>query len=235
MVAVALLLDIALSLTVAGANDNASGAALALQMIERLDGRLEHFELQLVLSGAHEARAAGMRAFLRRHRRELPPERTVFLCLDEVGAGAVRYTRREGALPVLRSHDALVRLGDQVAEDQHEDDAAHGLVSRSSSDGWAARMAGYPAMTVTCRDDLGLAPHHHRGSDVPANIETSSLAAAADFSTELILRLDAEVGPDLSGSAAPSRPARRIRRARRDSRASRGWPPGRDRRPSGSS
>ena len=52
MVAVALLLDIALSLTVAGANDNASGAALALQMIERLDGRLEHFELQLVLSEA---------------------------------------------------------------------------------------------------------------------------------------------------------------------------------------
>ena len=96
-----------------------------------------------------------MRAFLSSHRRELRRERTVILNLDEVGAGTVRYTRREGPLLATRSHLQLVKLCDEIAED---DDADHGPRPREPRGQRRLRRAlgGLPAITITCRDDHGL-------------------------------------------------------------------------------
>ena len=70
IVAVALLLDIALSPTRAGENDNASGVALALRLAERFSTEeLEHFEVDVLFSGSQKAMAAGTRGFIARHAR----------------------------------------------------------------------------------------------------------------------------------------------------------------------
>jgi hypothetical protein len=80
VVSVALLLDIALSGTRGGENDNASGVALALRLAERFGaGRLEHFDVHVLFTGAHKAMAARMHSFIKRHRADLAHERTVFL------------------------------------------------------------------------------------------------------------------------------------------------------------
>jgi len=190
----ALLVDIWLSPTVPGAGDNASGVALALRLADRLDGGLEHFGVHVLLTGAQESGGAdGMRAFLRRHRRELPRDTTVILNLDEVGAGSVRFTSREGPLLAVRSHVQLTGLCEEIAAGT----GARALDNRAPSDGFAARYAGYPAITVTCRDELGLAARHHRRSDLPEYVEAEALAAAEEFCVELIERLDARVGPEL--------------------------------------
>ena len=195
IVTLALLVDIWLSPTVPGAGDNASGVALALRLAERLDGGLEHFGVTVLLTGAQESGGAdGMRAFLRRHRRELPRDATVVLNLDEVGAGSVRFTSREGPLLAPRSHDQLTALCEEVAAGE----GARPLDNRAASDGFAARYAGYPAITVTCRDEQGLARRHHRRSDLPEHVEPAALAAAEEFCVELIERLDARVGPELA-------------------------------------
>jgi hypothetical protein len=190
IVAVALLVDIALSGTRAGENDNASGCVLTLRLTERWGGgdALDHFALHVLFTGAQKAGAAGMRAFLRRHRDRVRPDTTVFVNVDEVGSGAVRYTRREGALVTLRSHRRLSSLCDQIAED---DESAEAIVSRSASDASAATAAGYPAITITCRDRLDYAS---------GRVDERALAAAEGFCAELIERLDAEVG---SSIAAP--------------------------------
>jgi hypothetical protein len=187
IVAVALLVDVWLSPTVPGACDNASGVALALRLAERLGGSLEHVRLHVLLSGAQESLADGMRAFLRRHRRDLPRDATLFLNLDEVGAGSVRHTVREGPLLALRSHPLLRELAGEVGGSRPLDD-------RAPTDAFAARWAGYGAMTVTCRDELGLAPRHHRRTDLLEHLEPGSLASAEDFCAELIERLDARAG-----------------------------------------
>jgi Peptidase family M28 len=192
IVAVALLLDIALSPTRAGENDNASGAALALRLAERFQGgRLEHFDLHVVLTGGQKAIAAGSRAFLKRHKRELGPERTVVVNLDAVGSGTVRYTSREGPVLAIKSHPQLVQLCEAIAEDDEEENAfgARSLVNRSPSDGYAARSAGLPAITISCRGRL---------DHVPARVDEEALERAEGFCAELIQRLDAEVGPDLA-------------------------------------
>ena len=192
ILAVALLLDIALSPTTGGENDNATGAALALRLAERFGGgRLEHFDVHVLLTGSQKAVAAGSRAFLKRHKRELGRERTVVLNLDAVGSGTVRYTSREGPLVAIKSHPQLVQLCHSIAEDDEDENAfgARPIVNRSPSDGYAARSAGLPAITISCRGRLDYAP---------ARVDSEAIERAEGFCAELIRRLDAEVGPELA-------------------------------------
>lgn len=187
IVAVALLLDVAMSPVQPGENDNASGVALALRLAERADPEL--FGVHVVLTGSQKALGDGMRSFLRSHRDELARDRTVVLNLDEVGDGSPRYTRREGALPALRSHPQLVRLAEQSAEDV----PARPCSNRVPSDGYVARSAGTAAITVSCRGRRG---------EVSARLDEEALAAAEAFCLELIDRIDGELGPELPAADA---------------------------------
>jgi Peptidase family M28 len=191
LAAIGLLVDVAISGTKGGENDNASGAALALALAERLHAKApEHFGVHVLLTGGQKAGAAGMRAFVGAHRGELALERTVFLNLDAVGAGAVRYTRREGPLLALRTHAQLAKLCDEIADDDDQDAfGARPLVSRAASDAYVARTTGYPAITITCRDDR---------DHLPGRVEQEAIERAEGFCAELIDRLEAEIGPDLA-------------------------------------
>jgi hypothetical protein len=200
IVSVPLLADIGLSEVVPGANDNASGVATALRLSERYGDSLDNFDVWVVLTGSGEAFARGARAFVRRHRRELDRSRTVFLCVDRVGAGTVRYARREGLLLARSYHSMLVGLCDQIAaEDGGDEDRyeARSIVSRSFADSVPARAAGYPAVSVSCVGERGYAPHYHQHSDLPDNVDPEALERAFGFCSELIELLDDEIGPDL--------------------------------------
>jgi hypothetical protein len=181
IVAVALLADVALAGTRPGENDNASGTVLVLRLAERLGAALEHFELHVLFTGAGTAGAAGMRAFLDRH--DIQRDTTVFLNVDQVGSGAVRYTRREGALVTLSTHPQLRKLCEGI------DDDATPIVFRSASDASAAAGGGFAALTVTCRDRLDYAS---------GRVDEAALERAEAFLVELIERLDAEVGPSIA-------------------------------------
>jgi hypothetical protein len=224
------LIDTGLSPTSPGANDNASGVALALRLADRFGGQLEHFDVHVLFTGAEESLAQGMHSFLKGHRTDLDPERFVFLNLDEVGMGTVRYTSREGLILPVASHSQLVEMCEEIVEDQEEereeeeadedededdidprlkeddnddedDEDRPGprkLVSRNVSDAFAARSAGYPALTITCKGRLDYTPTHHQMSDLPDRVDDEALDRAYEFCAELIERIDATVGPDLA-------------------------------------
>jgi hypothetical protein len=141
--------------------------------------------------------AAGSRAFVKRHKRELGRERTVILNLDAVGSGTVRYTSREGPLVAIKSHPQLVQVCQAIAEDDQEKNSfgARPIVNRAPSDGYAARSAGLPAITISCRGRLDYAP---------ARVDEQALQRAEGFCAELIQRLDAEVGADIAAPVAES-------------------------------
>jgi hypothetical protein len=192
ILAVALLLDIAFAPVRGGENDNATGAVLALRLAERFGGgKLHHFDVHVLFSGGQKAVAAGSRAFVKGHKGDLPRDRTVVLNLDAVGSGTVRYSSREGPLVAIKSHPQLVELCGAIAEDDEEENAfgARAMVNRLPSDGYAARSAGLPAITIGCRGRLDY---------IPARVDSEALERAEGFCAELIRRLDAEVGPDLA-------------------------------------
>jgi hypothetical protein len=203
IISVPLLVEAALAEPVPGANDNASGVATALRLTDRFGGSLEHFDVWTLFTGAQEAFALGMIGFLKSHREELSKNGTVFLNIDEVGAGTVRYTRREGLLLGVGSHDQLVELCEQIAEDDEDTGAfgAKALSERTNSDAYAARFRGYPGVTITCRGAMGYAPEHHRPGDTADRIDDKALERAYGFCCELIERIDAEVGPELQHEA----------------------------------
>jgi len=180
IVAIALLTDIALAGTRAGENDNASGIVLVLRLAERLGPGLDHFGMHVVFTGAGTANAPGIGSFMDRH--DLGHDSTVFLSIDQVGSGDVRYTRREGALVATKTHPQLLSLCEGI------DDDALAIVNRTVSDGAAATGRGFAAITVTCRDRLDYAS---------GRVDEAALERAEAFLVELVERLDAEVGPSI--------------------------------------
>ena len=213
ILALPLLIDTALASPVPGANDNASGVATVLRLAERFGGKLEHFNVHVLLPGAQEALSVGMRGFLKKGKGDLDPVRSVFLNVDEVGRGTVRFTSREGLLLPIQTHKQLLSLCEEIAEDHQPDDddddedddedtpVIRSMVSRTTSDGYAARSAGFPAITITCKGSLDYTPGHHQRSDTSDRIDDEALERAYEFTSELIERLDQTVGPDLDSPA----------------------------------
>ena len=186
-----LLIDIALSDVVPGANDNASGVATVLRLAERYSGRLEHFDLWVVFPGAEEGLLLGMREWLEKHKRELDREQTVFLNVDMAGTGTVRWMEKEGLVMALRYHPTLVELCEEIGD-------GRGMISRQATDALVPRSAGFPAITITSRNALDYAPNWHQPTDTPDRIDLDSLERTYAFCGALLERLDRSIGPELA-------------------------------------
>jgi hypothetical protein len=190
-----LLIDIALSDVVPGANDNASGVATVLRLAERFGGKLEHFDVWVVFPGAEEGLLLGMREWVRAHRGELDRETTVFLNVDTAGNGTVRWITKEGFVAAMRYHPTLVEMCEEIAEGR---DMGRGMVSRNGTDALVARSAGFPAITITSRNALDYAPHWHQPTDTPDRIDLDSLDRTYEFCCALLERLDDSIGAELA-------------------------------------
>ncbi|HEX6460753.1 MAG TPA: DUF4910 domain-containing protein [Thermoleophilaceae bacterium] len=196
IVAVPLLADIALSDVVPGANDNASGVATVLRLAQRFGGAnlLRHFELMVLFPGAEEGFLLGSRAWVKRHKKELDPSSTIFLNIDTVGHGTVRWQTKSGLIFPLSFHPALVELCEELGE-RHN---ARGVASRSVSDAYSARAAGLPAISIGCLNAMDYVPTYHQHSDTPESIDPESLDRAFEFCRELIELIDERIGVDLA-------------------------------------
>jgi hypothetical protein len=200
ILAVPLLADISLSEVGPGASDNASGVATVLRLAERYGGDLEHFDVWVLLTGGEEALAEGMREWMRRHRAELDPTATIFLNVDAVGNGTVRYTRRVGPLLPAAVHPRLVKLCGQIAEEDAEEGryGARAIVLRSIDDALAARRARFPAVSISCRGATDHPANLHRETDTPDRVDDAALERAFGFCSELIELIDERIGPDVA-------------------------------------
>jgi hypothetical protein len=196
IVSVPLLADIALSGVVPGANDNASGVATVLRLAERFGGGsgLQHFDILVLFPGAEEGFLLGMRAWLRRHKKELDRASTVFLNLDTVGHGTVRWQTKSGFIFPLAFHPALVELCDELGEEHN----ARGAPMRVIADAYAARSAGYPAISIGCLNAMDYVPTYHQYTDTTENVDVDALDRAYHFCSDLIELIDERIGPDLA-------------------------------------
>jgi hypothetical protein len=194
LIALALLLDIALSQTVPGANADASAVAVAVALTAALDrDPPKHLGVDLVLAGAGEGPALGMRAQVRRLRRRLKREQVAVLELRPCGQGQPRYWTRDGLGLPLRLHPRLIELAGRAADaERHLGAARHRGASCSGA--YVARAAGYPAIAIGCLDADGLAPGAHQHTDVPDALDPGAMTAALELCLGLVDRLDADIG-----------------------------------------
>jgi hypothetical protein len=202
IVAVPLFADIALSGVVPGAADNASGVATVLRLAERYGDDLDHFDVWVLLPGAEEGLLLGMRAWMRKHRRELDRARTIFLNVDMVGTGTVRYATKEGFVIAYAYHPTLIQLCRQIEEEDQDEKryGARAMKSRTGTDATVARARGFPAISISCRNALDYEPHEHQATDTVENLDREALERAFGFCSELIELIDERIGPDLAES-----------------------------------
>jgi peptidase M28-like protein len=196
----ALAADVWRSETVPGANDNLSGVAALVALGELLTRRPLHgLDVLLVSCGAEETLQDGVRAFLARHRHELPVGTTWFVNLDTIGSRHLIQLEAEGPVwmeeyegPWLRDllGAGAERLGVRVRR---------GYRARASTDSVIPSRAGYPIATLASVCDWGPPANYHLPSDIPANLEYASVADA----TLLVSSLARELARGLAVGASP--------------------------------
>ncbi|MDR7533170.1 MAG: M28 family metallopeptidase [Armatimonadota bacterium] len=170
-----------------GANDNASGVAAVLEAARVLADAPLARTVQFVLFSAEELGLHGSAAFVSERRAGV----MAMVNLDMVGWGdrlmAGNGSGRDDG-PVGAALEVGRRLGIEITR-----------FRATASDHTSFERAGVPAVFL----HRGVDPHHHRPTDVPANIAPGHLEEAG--------RLVAALVQELAGARSARRPPARVR------------------------
>jgi Zn-dependent M28 family amino/carboxypeptidase len=141
--------NIAHSPAVPAANDNLSGVAVLLTLAESLADRpCRRLRVLLLSTGSEESFLEGMEAFAARHRADLSPAATTFLCLESVGSPELMLLSGEGVLRLHRYPQEPLRSLQSLAE-QHGIPLHEPFRYRLATDGQVPLRIGYPAAVLT--------------------------------------------------------------------------------------
>ena len=176
---------------VQGAADNASGVAVAVDLMRRIKeaGGLPDYSVWLLLTGSEEVGMAGMSAFLQTHGQELDRKKTIFLNFDNLGAGQLTFITAEGMLVRLPADPELVRLAEQLSKEEPFEDVSGRGYHALTLDTLVARARGYRVLSFMGLNEHGVPWPWHWHDDVLANVDRELIQLAAEFSWTLIQRL----------------------------------------------
>lgn len=190
----------------AGANDNASGLSVMMSAMEHVAGNVpEHTEVWGVATGRSSAGARGMVAFLRRHRHQL--HSAYYINIDHCGVGQTKVITREGPMFGFHSSRKLKRMAFNAAAGSNRIDLGKGKCRVKKSDGMAAMVRGYRAITIGGVDG-GTYPGWRNKEDTLDTIERASLERAVRLTCSLVAEIDRASAKKLEG--------RRSRREKRE-------------------
>ncbi len=157
-----------------GANDDASGVAVVTALACQLASHpLVHTSVRVLLTDCEEAGCSGMKAYIRQHRSNLPPD-TLFIILDEIGAGTLTYLTSDGLILKHPTHSSALKLIKRSATTLPEIEL-FAKAGAAYTDALVATKAGYPAITLVNTPAAIKPTRWHQMSDVPQFIEPETL------------------------------------------------------------
>lgn len=174
-----------------GANDNASGAAIVLELASRITANpFENIEVHFAFTDCEEVGAWGMQDFLERHSSELGPD-AFYIIIDQVGSGRVKFLTSDGLLVKHRTHRRAIQVAEQVASLWPELGGYSGK-GMAYTDALRATKRGLAALTLVAvpASDVESGAHWHQMSDLLENIVEEDLLKAAEFTWEILKVLD---------------------------------------------
>jgi hypothetical protein len=178
LVAMAAATDIAPSAVSPGANDGASGVAVAIALFDELERTPPRTLRPAVLfTGAGHAVTRSAARHLKAE--GLGSERVVLLELGPCGAGRPAWTAR---------HPQVRAAAERAA-------AALGI-----GDGPRPRRADarVPAIRIACLDERGISPRANQEDDTPEAVDAAAMTAALDLALGVVDALDAELAQSRS-------------------------------------
>jgi hypothetical protein len=171
------------------AGDNGSGVAAAVAIARALAaGPPSHAAVELVLQGAGDGGAIGLRRYLRSRRGDLKPATAVVLGISPCASGSPRWWISDGQLVPRRYFGALRRLAADVAADAPHLDARP-IRSRGGSP--ALPAAGrLPALAIGTLDPHGLVARSHDPGDTAERVQAASIDRVVEFGLLLVDAVD---------------------------------------------
>ncbi len=194
VITLALLLDQATAAHSPAASDNGSGAAVALTLARALAaGPPANAEVELVLQGASDGTALGLRRYLRARRSERRAGNTVVLGIAPCGAGNPRWWISDGQLLPTSYFGQLRRLAAETAASAEaigRDIAPKPVRTRGSTPALPAAARHLPALTIGALDDHDLAPRSHTDMDSAARLDPASLERTVQLGLVMVDAID---------------------------------------------
>jgi hypothetical protein len=184
--AAGVMVDIARSEVVPGANDNLSAVAVLVALARSLAERTPAGVRVLLLStGSEESFMEGMQGFMRRHRAELNPAHTTVLCLECVGSPHLTLVEAEGMLRMrYYTEDTRQRLAQAAVEAGIE--LVRGLRTVAATDALVALRRGYDAATLASVDATKFPANYHWPSDTPENLDWDTMRQAFEVADRFV-------------------------------------------------
>jgi acetylornithine deacetylase/succinyl-diaminopimelate desuccinylase-like protein len=176
---------------VPGANDNASGAAVAAQLVAECAAHpLEHTEVRLLVTSCEESGLLGAQAYARAHAERAAG--TTFVNFDTVGGDVpLTYILREGGpARFWAASPRLVRLAEAIA--RRRPDLGLGPAPTTPglpTDATVFRARGWEAITLLAQSEQGI-PNYHLPTDTYEHVSAESIARALDTGREMLRELD---------------------------------------------
>jgi hypothetical protein len=177
----------------AGANDNASGAAVVLSIAERLARHpLRHTAVWAVLSGCEEVGCYGAETFARNHGRELG--KAIWIVLDSVGGlgAGPAYLTSETFLLACRSDPDLLALADRVAGGSPDLGAYSHAFAGAYTEGAIGVKHGFRVLTFVGSRRDGALPEWHRPTDTVENVDPAVVERTETFLWRLLHEIDGQ-------------------------------------------
>lgn len=163
-----------------GANDNASGVAVAVDLFEELRRRpLPDTRIMLALTGCEEVGAKGAEHLLRSG--QVPPGALV-LNIDNVGKGELFYATGEGMLGYHAYRGALLQAARKTA-------GARPLAYKLAFFDTRPFAAGGMAALTLIRLEEGLPPNWHWPSDTPEQVDWQAVEETLSYARGLVRQL----------------------------------------------
>lgn len=203
VLALALLLELASAGFGPAANDNASGIAAAIALARALDAAPPpRLAVELVLQGAGDGSALGLRHYLRARRKLRKASNTVVLGIAACGGGSPRWWYSDGPLVPVAYFKALRTLSLKIANEE-PDLHAEAHRGRGTTPALPARMRRLPAIAIGSLEPPGVAPRSHQAGDTPDHVDATAVDEIVQFGLVLVDAIDAYV----AGRQGTRRPA----------------------------
>ena len=174
-----------------GANDNASGTAIVIGLVERaLKSGLQNTDLWAINSGCEEVGAYGAQDWVKQHINEV--EGAIFLTIDNVGGKGTDpcYLTKETLIFPYESDPALLELAESVAGENPELKVRPHEMRAAYTEGAIGINAGLRCLTFVNYTPNGMIPDWHQPSDTFENVDWDVVQRTEEFLWKLIQQID---------------------------------------------
>jgi hypothetical protein len=177
---------------VPGANDDLSGVAALPILAQRLGAKKpKNVELVFVVNGCEEASLGGGDAIARAKEGVWDKDRTVFIGMDGLTNGDLRYLEIEGEVIQTPIPRWLKETCDAVTASEPRFAEVTGFeVPVGGSDIAAVLAHGWEGVCMCCVDPtFGSPRHYHQSTDTPENLDWDKLMFSIDYTEKLALEV----------------------------------------------